>query len=86
MDQLINHPDWCRRVDCARTGSHRSVPVAVGAPDDLVGIQATLVQLRDGGLRLVRLTVTDDGVTTGFSVGADQARSLQRVLEELMIT
>jgi len=83
MEGLIAHPAWCRRADCVRTGTHESAARAAGGPGDLLGIGATLAQLIDGP-RIVRLTVTEDGVTAAFSVPAEQARALHRALGDLL--
>jgi len=83
MEQLIAHPDWCRRADCVSTGTHQSATLSASRPGDLLGIDATLMQLNNGP-RLVRLTVTDDGVTTTFFVPAEQARALHHTLGELV--
>jgi hypothetical protein len=86
VQPLISHPSWCRRADCARTGEHKSAPVPVSRPGDLVGVNATLVQLDDCGQRLVRLQVIDDELTTVLSMPADQAHSLHRALGALVAT
>jgi len=87
MEPPVAHPAWCRRADCADTGTHESATVQASLPGDLLGIDATLVQLAVGGApRLVRLAVTDDDETTTYLVTADQARCLHRALGALVST
>lgn len=52
---------------------------------DLVGIDATLVRLDDSGVTLVRLALTDDGVTTVVALSLDQAQKLTRSLADVVV-
>ncbi|MEV0716755.1 hypothetical protein [Asanoa sp. NPDC050611] len=83
MKQLIVHPDWCRRLDCANEGVHVSGPLKASLPNDLVGIEATLHQLDDCGMRLIQLAFTDDGETTAVFLSNEQLLALARTLHDL---
>ncbi|MEV4536277.1 hypothetical protein AB0J82_21040 [Asanoa sp. NPDC049518] len=84
MESLIAHPPWCRRADCADRGEHTSAPTPMSSAGDLVGIDATLVELADAGVTLVRLTLTDDGEATVFALSLDQAKTLTRSLGDVV--
>jgi len=84
MNQLIVHPEWCRRADCASTGSHQSATFNAGRPGDLVGVDATLVELETEGIRMLRLTITEEGTAAHYSVPVEQARALSDVITSLL--
>lgn len=84
MDALIPHPAWCRRADCASTGAHVSRTVQAGQPGDLLGVDAALMELVDAELRVLRLTITEDGAAATYCVPAHQARDLSEAIALLL--
>jgi len=79
------HPAWCIGVDCGANGIHESAPITASQPGDLVGVDAARMRLGDGP-DVVRVSLTDEDVTTTYSLLHGQARALSEAIIDLLAT